>query len=68
MLVNVTALFLVYTQHLVQTVCAVDNAPWQKVVVALDFGGHLGELLVEGIWDVVCWICGYDENALSHRR
>lgn len=30
MLVNVMALFLVYTQHLVQAVCAVDSVPWQR--------------------------------------
>lgn len=40
----------------------------KEVVVALDFGGHLGELLVEGIGDVVCWIRGYDEDALPHGR
>lgn len=37
----------------------------EEVVIALDLGGDLGELLVESVRDVVSWISGDDEDALS---
>lgn len=37
----------------------------KEVVIALDLRGHLGELLVESIGDVVSWIGGDDEDTFS---
>lgn len=36
----------------------------KEVVIAFDLGGHLGELLVKCIGDVVGWVGGDDQNAL----
>lgn len=53
------------------------NGPWpdwgaepcsthhgKEVVVAFDLGGHLGELLVKCIGDVVGWVRRNDKNTL----
>uniref|UniRef100_A0A8B9RW75 Telomerase RNA component interacting RNase n=1 Tax=Accipiter nisus TaxID=211598 RepID=A0A8B9RW75_9AVES len=37
----------------------------EEVVIALDFGGDFGELLVEGVRDVVCRVGGDDEDAAA---
>lgn len=37
----------------------------KEVVIALDLCGHLGELLVESIGDVVSWISGDDQDTFS---
>lgn len=36
----------------------------KEVVIAFNLGGHLGELLVKCIGDVVGWVCGDDQNTL----
>lgn len=36
----------------------------EEIVIAFDLGGHLGELLVKCIRDVVGWVGGDDQNTL----
>lgn len=36
----------------------------EEIVIAFDLGGHLGELLVKGIRDVVGWVGRDDQNTL----
>lgn len=49
---NVLKLKVIYTHH------------GEEVVEALDLSGHLGELLVKGIRDIVCWVSGDDKHRL----
>lgn len=37
----------------------------KEVVIALDLCGHLGELLVESVGDVMSWVGGDDQDTFS---